>query len=97
MLLEQIQAGVIDVLKEVQKLSGNPCGPITAATIPINQLEGFDSLCSVEATVMVEEKLGCGVLCDGSIFISEDGNRPLSVAEISEQIQKIMKKESQKK
>ena len=86
MSLEQIQAVVLDVLKEVQQISGRSWVDLSPTATPLNTLDGFDSLCSVEATVMVEERLGCGELKVCSLFISEDGTRPLSVLEIAQRI-----------
>jgi hypothetical protein len=90
MSLENIQSAVIDVLKQVQQLSGRAWEGLPNTGIPLNDLAGFDSLCSVEATVMIEERLGCGELKAVSFFISEDGTRPLSILEISTRIQNLI-------
>jgi len=90
MMPATIQAAVLDVLKEVQELSGRSFLSLTATARPIGALAGFDSLCSMEATVMVEQKLGCEPLGPSSLFISEDGKRALTLQEVSERIHKLV-------
>ena len=87
---ETIQTVVLDVLKEVQELCGRKWGGVPIAAKPIGALAGFDSLCSIEATVLVEQKLGCGPLGASSLFISEDGKRALTLQEISSRIHKLI-------
>ena len=90
MSIDDLQCIVLDVLREVQTLSGRAWPGLDPAAKPIGSLEGFDSLSAVEATVLVEEKLGCGDLEIESIFVSEDGKRALTVKEIAERIQKLL-------
>jgi acyl carrier protein len=86
MSLEEIQSIVLDVLREVQTISGRTWTGLDPSAKPIEHLEGFDSLSSVEATVMVEEKLGCRDLGVDSVFVSEDGNHALTVRQIAQRI-----------
>ncbi len=90
MSLEKIQTIVLDVLREVQTLSGREWAGLIPDAKPIGQLEGFDSLCAVEATVLVEERLGCGDLEIDTVFVAEDGSRALSVKEIAQRISKLL-------
>lgn len=90
MSLDEIQSTVLNVLRDVQTLSGRPWTDLDPTATPIGGLDGFDSLSSVEATVMVEEKLGCGDLKVSSLFISEDGTRALSVKEIAKRISELL-------
>lgn len=90
MQLAQIQTVVLDVLKEVQELCGRSWNGLDPSATPIGDLDGFDSLCSVEATVMVEAKLGCGRFKPDTIFVSEDGTRALSVAEVAKRIETLL-------
>lgn len=92
MSLDKIQQTVLEVLKEVQTLSGRTWSGLPLTANPFNELDGFDSLCSVEATVMLEEKLGHGVLNAKafSLFVSEDGKRALTLLETSQLIQKLI-------
>lgn len=78
----EIRAAVIKVLRDVQSLSGRPWVELDAGDEPIGDLDGFDSLSGVEATVLVEKELGQGELGTDSLFVSEDGKRALSLGEI---------------
>jgi len=82
-------AVVLDVLKEAQDLSGHTWTDIGVDAKPIGALEDFDSLNGVEATVMIEQRLGCTLDVE-SVFISEDGKKALTVREITERLRKLM-------
>lgn len=79
---QAVRGALISVLRQVQKVSGRSCPEITDATKPIGDLQGFDSLLAVEATVLLEQKLGC-TLADIP-FISEGGTRALGIGAIVE-------------
>ena len=81
----EVKAIVLDVLLEVQSLSGREWNNLDDKSKPIGSLEGFDSLSAVEATAMLEEKLGCTLELD-SAFVSEDGNHALTLKEISKRL-----------
>lgn len=87
---ETIQAAILEVLKEVQEVCGRQLGTLTGDEKPIGALDGFDSLCSIEATVLVEQKLGCAPLGPSSLFISEDGKRALTLQETSHRIHDLI-------
>ena len=53
---------------------------------PVRDMEGFDSLSGVEATVMLSESLGVDLPEDYNPFISNDGKRALSVSEIADNL-----------
>jgi hypothetical protein len=89
MSLEHIQQAAIAVLREVQTLSGRAWTPLSSTSNPFKDLDGFDSLCSIEATVMLEKELGLGDLNTVSVFVSEDGKRGLTIAETAQLIQKL--------
>lgn len=82
---EKLLPVVLQVLQEVQKMSGRPWHPLTLDMKPIGTLDGFDSLAGVEATVMIEEKLGCALDVD-SVFVSEDGKKALTLKEVCERV-----------
>ena len=94
---EAIQRVVLAVLKDVQELSGREWEPLAVTAKPIGVLAGFDSLCSIETTVLLELKLGCPLLGSSSLFISEDGNRALTVQEVSQRIHKMITTEQGKR
>lgn len=82
----ELQSAILSVLQEVQTLSGRPWAGLSETAKPLLDLDGFDSLCGLEATVMVEERLGCGDLGVDSVFVSDDGQRSLSIREIAERL-----------
>ena len=81
---EEIIRTVVQTIAEVQEASGRSTGDIEDSTRPLRDVEGFDSLCGLEATVMLSESLGAGLPDDYNPFISKDGNRALSVGEIAD-------------
>lgn len=89
MTREEAAAVLLDVLREAQDLSGHAWTDIGMEAKPIGALEGFDSLNGVEATVMIEQRLGCTLDVE-SIFVSEDGRKALTVREIAERLRKRM-------
>lgn len=86
MSLSRIQTAILEVLREVQEMSGRVWRGLSADARPIGDLEGFDSLLGVEATVLVELKLDCRLDLN-TVFVSGDGKVALSVREVAEQIQ----------
>jgi acyl carrier protein len=80
-----IKKALAAVIEEVQTAGGHACPSLDDTTKPIGELEGFDSLLAVEATVLLEGKLGCK-LADGTPFISADGKKALKLSEIAERI-----------
>jgi len=78
------------VLEDLQRNSGRPCGKLTAATTPIGDLAGFDSLSGIEATVMIEATLGCTFKTDNILAQdTAEGRRALTVGEAARQIVKL--------
>jgi len=73
-------------------MSGRQCPPITDATKPIGDLEGFDSLSGVEATSLMERELNC-TLADGSAFVHESPSgkrRALTVGQAVERVTQML-------
>jgi acyl carrier protein len=87
--LNDIEANVIAVLKEVQQLSGRAWSDLDPSAKPIGELDGFDSLASIEATVVIEAKLGCKV-AQSSLFISDDGTRALTIRDVCERLATLL-------
>src|SRR4051812_13121139 len=90
MSIDEIQSAVFEVLREVQALCGRSWTELGPDAKPIGDLDGFESLSGVEATVIVEEKLRCGDLGIDSFFVSDDGKHALSVKEIAYRISKLL-------
>lgn len=92
----EIQSLVLDVLKEIQVMSGRLWDGLDGSAVPIGELDGFDSLSGVEATVMIEQRLG-GVNLDlESLFVSDDGKHALTVQEVAERISRMIDKSGAK-
>jgi len=85
----QLRAVLEAVLGEVQAMSGRECPRLEDATKPIGDLADFDSLVAVEATVLLEEKLGC-TIARGTPFISENGKRALNLSEAAKRLGKLI-------
>ena len=86
----QIRAALEKVLRSVQASSGRACPAITDATKPIGDLDAFDSLMAVEATVLLEGELNV-TLAEGTPFVSAAGTKhALTVAEIVDRIAQMI-------
>ena len=85
---------VIQTVSQVQELSGRPSARVGKSTCPIGGMEGFDSLCGVEATVILSESLGVDLPQDYNPFVSEDGKQALSIAEIADSLSTYIKAEA---
>lgn len=83
---QQIVAKVVQTLTQIQEVSGRSSAGIGVSTCPVRDVEGFDSLSGVEATVMLSESLGIALPDDYNPFISDDGERALSIGEIAENL-----------
>ena len=79
---EEVMEKVVQAVVQVQEVSGRATGVIGSGTKPIGGAEGFDSLSGIEATIILSELLG-HELADDNLFISEDGDRALSIAEVT--------------
>ena len=88
---EVVSQMVIEAVRQVQTASGRSVGSISLTTCPISDLEGFDSLSGVEATVMLCESLGHDLPDDYNPFLSKDGRRALSVSEITNNLCEIIR------
>ena len=75
---------VMEIVLQVQQTSGRSIEGIGPDTCPLKDVEGFDSLSGVEATVLLSEALGRDL--PDSVFAPEQGNRVLSVNEIADRV-----------
>jgi hypothetical protein len=85
----EVETQLRTVLGLVQELGGHEVQEITAATKPIGDLMGFDSLTGAEATTLLAQRLGSSIgLKRGSanVFVSPDGCRALTVREIADRL-----------
>ncbi len=77
------------MLAEIQSISGRVQEPIREDTRPIGDLDQFDSLNGVEATVELSDRLGVdlGVV---NAFVNEDAAKALTVSEIADGICRLI-------
>ena len=75
---------VIEAVVQVQQASGRSIEGIGPDTRPFKDVEGFDSLSGVEATVLLSEALGRDL--PDSVFVPEQGSRALSVNEVADRV-----------
>jgi acyl carrier protein len=59
MNLQQLELDIIQCLSDNIKSSGESVPVITRNTAPQSDIEGFDSLRTLEVLIELEEKLGC--------------------------------------
>ena len=79
---DNVVSQVIDAVNRIQESSGRTAGGIGPDTRPFRDVEGFDSLGAIEATIVLSEFLGQEL--PDSVFVPSEGNRILSVKEIAE-------------
>ena len=91
---QEVVTKVIQTVAQVQEASGRSSAGIGASTRPVRDVEGFDSLSGVEATVMLSESLGVALPEDYNPFISKDGKRALSVGEIADTLGTYIRSEA---
>jgi hypothetical protein len=88
-----LQATIIQVLQTVQHLGGHATQEIRSETVPLRDLQGFDSLTGVETTSLLAEQLGWDLSLEGkrqNLFVSEDGKRVLTVTEIADRVRPLL-------
>lgn len=81
---DDIVRHVIRAVTQVQEASGRSVGGIGPDTRPLRDLQNFDSLCGVEATVFLSEAVGREL--PDSVFVPQEGSRLLTVNEIAERV-----------
>ena len=84
---------VVEAITQVQEASGRPSSGIGASMRPMQDVEGFDSMSGMEATVVLLDSLGIDLPEDCNPFISTGGKRELSIEEIAETLRTYMQSE----
>lgn len=83
---DQIMILIVETLKQVQELGGRAWVELKEESRPLVDLEGFDSLMAIEATALIEGKLGKPI-ADENLFAPN--GRPLSLKQICERVVKL--------
>ena len=81
----EVVSVLLDVLTSIQQNSGRDIAAISGDTCPVGDLDGFDSLNGVEATVELADRLGIEI-SGTSVFVNESGTKALSVTEVAERL-----------
>lgn len=88
MTVEEVQQAVIEVVADIQSLSGRQSGNITCATQPMRDLEGFDSLNAVEVATELSARVRCDLPQDVALF--QQGNHAASISEIAREVHQFI-------
>ena len=83
---ENIKIKIIEVLQEIQEITGLECPVINASTKPVEALPKFDSKIWPVATCLIAEKLDIIIPNDVNIFCEDGNDNPLSIDQITEKI-----------
>ena len=81
----EVVSVLLDVLTSIQQNSGRDMTAISGNNCPIGDLDGFDSLNGVEATVELADRLGIDI-SGTSVFVNDLGTKALSVTEVAERL-----------
>ena len=84
---QEIREILIQILTDVQVMSGHKVPDLTQDVRPWNDLEDFDSQIAEECATMLERRLGRSI--DTNPFVSEDGRRAFKISEIVECLDKL--------
>ena len=81
---DEIRDIVAAAIQRIQSVSGRPCPPLQDTIRPLLDVEGFDSLNGLEATIEIEQKLGS--LRIENLFLSESGKSARTLGTIVNEI-----------
>ena len=81
-----VERVIVEVLTEIQTMSGADCPAMDGRTLPLRDLPQFDSHLALLATVELGARLQCEIPEDVNVFIDEETNRPRRIGEIRDEI-----------
>lgn len=76
-----VREKLVEVLKNIQVLSGEPCPEIEEGTRPVEALPKFTSKVWPVAAGMLGLALGKSIPCETNIFVDEQTKAPLSISQ----------------
>jgi acyl carrier protein len=79
-----VHQAVTEVLSQIQHRLSGSAREIRDEERVIGAIGRFDSLCGLEATVMLEVRLG--VTLSTNVFVNDEGTRALKLAEVVDRI-----------
>jgi len=91
-----VKEKLIDVLRNVQALSGEACPDIGDATRPVDALPKFTSKVWPVAAGMLGLALGKSIPCETNIFVDEQSKAPLSISETVALVLQLIEEEDAK-
>ncbi len=83
----EVEQQLIEVLVQIQNLSGREVPPMTIGVRPMCDLDGFESINAAEATAMLADDLHLKI--NDIPFFPKAGQEPLTIAQIVENILKL--------
>ena len=90
MSVDELVVILLEILKQVQEMSGRPIEDLTESDTPIGGLAGFDSLNGIEVTTLAAVRLNCEISGEVNLFVSEDGRRALTVREVAQRMKRLL-------
>jgi hypothetical protein len=95
---EDVKDKLVEVLRTIQDLGGFADGEgITGETIPLEDLEDFDTQVAPVAITVLAKALGVEIPNDENVFLSPDGLKPLSVDAVCGRVADIVNCKGKKK
>lgn len=89
---KDVEVKLVEVLQEIQSVSGYDGSGIMGTTCPLDHLEGFDSMLWPVAISMLATALEIKIPNDKNIFLSEDGKRRFTISESAAMVCAIVNK-----
>jgi hypothetical protein len=83
---DEIIDNLINVLTEIQEMSGRDVPSMDVDLKPLCDLDGFESINAAEATEMLIRRLDLTKLHDIPFFPPKGREEPLSIGEIADQV-----------
>lgn len=87
-----VTAKLVEVLRTIQSNSGYDASVVTETTCPLEDLEGFDSKLWPVAISMLAKSLDVKIPNNKNIYVSDDGERRLTVSESAAVVCKFIDK-----
>ena len=88
-----VKAKLIEVLNNVQTLSGETCPTIGDATRPVDELPNFISKVWPVASGMLGIALGKSLPCETNIFVDDKTKEPLTIAQTVKLVMKLIEEQ----
>lgn len=91
-----VKETLINVLTQIQALSGLECPELSGAIKPVESLPKFDSKVWLAATTILATEIGATIPDDVNIFIDETTKLPRSIDETATFVCDLLNKQGEK-